>query len=540
MRLTSFDIRGHAVLQDMHVELRDHLVIIGANDVGKTSVLRLLDMLLGATTQQHYRTFSSNDIRTSADELVVEARLEGLTPDEVAQFPFAITVEPGVDDYLTVRLEVRVDDNEDDSVVVERFAPDAGSRRNLSRDQLSAIGWRYLPADRPTNADAMNGRNSAFRTMLDAVDIGAESAALGGLLNEFNSKLESNHELHTLRATIAAQLSRSVPRAYTSDSLAIRTAEDPFDEPLQDVSIFLRDGNQLRSLADQSDGMRQLMSLTFFDLAQSLANIVAVDEPEMHLHPSSQRTIASLFAESTQQRLVVTHSPYIVQRFEPKHVLVINPNSEARQIASTNFSSVEKEMLQWWSPQLLEGLTARRILFVEGLADKIIVEAAAAASGINLDRIGVSLFALDGADKFSHVLKVVGKTGFNLTISGICDEDREDSWATHLKLAPKNLSANGFFVARSDLEHEYVAAVGAKAVAEALISARTERLQGILQSTETDSLDELTDAALADYLVKEDRRKVPAARTVAQLLTEEIVARSGALSGLIDYLRKFD
>ncbi|QVG65551.1 ATP-binding protein [Curtobacterium flaccumfaciens pv. flaccumfaciens] len=524
------------------MELRDHLVIIGANDVGKTSVLRLLDMLLGATTQQHYRTFTSNDIRTSADELVVEARLEGLTPDEVAQFPFAITVEPGVDDYLTVRLEVRVDDNEDDSVVVERFAPDAGSRRNLSRDQLSAIGWRYLPADRPTNADAMNGRNSAFRTMLDAVDIGAESAALGGLLNEFNSKLESNHELHTLRATIAAQLSRSVPRAYTSDSLAIRTAEDPFDEPLQDVSIFLRDGNQLRSLADQSDGMRQLMSLTFFDLAQSLANIVAVDEPEMHLHPPSQRTIASLFAESTQQRLVVTHSPYIVQRFEPKHVLVINPNSEARQIASTNFSSVEKEMLQWWSPQLLEGLTARRILFVEGLADKIIVEAeaAAAASGINLDRIGVSLFALDGADKFNHVLKVVGKTGFNLTISGICDEDREDSWATHLKLAPKKLSANGFFVARSDLEHEYVAAVGAKAVAEALISARTERLQGILQSTETDSLDELTDAALADYLVKEDRRKVPAARTVAQLLTEKIVARSGALSGLIDYLRKFD
>ena len=97
-------------------------------------------------------------------------------------------------------------------------------------------------------------------------------------------------------------------------------------------------------------------------------------------------------------------------------------------------------------------------------------EAAAAAMGISLDRLGVSLFALDGADKFKHVLKVVGEKGFKLPICGLCDEDRRDSWATALGLKPKNLGQHGFFIASSDLEHEYVRAIGVPIVVQALIA----------------------------------------------------------------------
>ncbi|WP_146085119.1 AAA family ATPase [Rathayibacter tritici] len=51
MKLTHFSIAGHAVLQNLDVAVRDHLVVIGANDVGKTSILRLLNLLLGASMQ---------------------------------------------------------------------------------------------------------------------------------------------------------------------------------------------------------------------------------------------------------------------------------------------------------------------------------------------------------------------------------------------------------------------------------------------------------------------------------------------------------
>jgi putative ATP-dependent endonuclease of OLD family len=536
MKLTRFEISGHARLQPMSVEVREHLVIVGANDVGKTSILRLLNYVLGASVQQLYQGLSVSDVDPDAEALVVKVRFEDFVVDEGGRFPFEMTIESGEPDYLSLTMEVRVSTDDPENVTIERYFPDSGTRRSPSREQLAIIGWRYMPANRADSTDYMDGKNSPFRAMLNSAEIGDEIADLGGLLDQFNDKLESNPALTELRRDIASHLSRSIPKTYNEDSLAIRTAADPSEQPLQDVTLFLKDGDGLKGLTEQSDGMRQLMALTFFDLAQATANIVAVDEPEMHLHASSQRTVASVFAESPKQRLLVTHSPYVVQRFEPKHVLVVSPQSVATQIDAVNFNAVEKEMLQWWSPQLLEGLTARRMLFVEGLADRIVVEAAAQVAGASLDRLGVSVFALDGADKFSHVLKIVGKDGFGLSICGLCDEDREAVWSGNLGIKPKKLADNGFFIARKDLEHEYARAIGGPELAKQLIAGGVARERGILQASGAASLDDVSDDMVADFITNKDDRKVPASRVVASILTADHIDQSPSLSGLIQFI----
>lgn len=537
MKLSQIKITGHAVLADLEVPAREHLVIVGGNDVGKTSVLRLLHQLLGASTQQLYQSLRPEHIREGSDALVVEARLEEFSEDESGQFPFQMSVREGEPDFLLLRLEVARVEGDAESVLIDRYFPDSGNRRQPTRDQLAAIGWQYLPADRSNSADYMEGKRSAFRMMLDSVDVGDDSEALEDLLESFNEKLAENDALHVLREEIAEHLSRAVPRSYDADGLTIRTTADPQSSPLNGATLYLRDGERLKALGDQSDGMRQLMALTFFDLAQSAANIVAVDEPEIHLHAASQRTVAALFAASPKQRIVVTHSPYVVQRFEPKHVLVVNPDREVRQIPEANFNAVEKERIHWWSPQLLEGLTARRLLFVEGAADRVIVEAIAANAGVSLDRAGISVFALDGADKFKKVLEIVGKKGFDLALSGLCDEDREQSWASALGIKPKALSKNGFFVARSDLEHEYVPLLGARTVADELIATGIAREQGLLNAAGASSLDDLTDADVADFITKQDNRKIPAARVIAPLLTPAVIASSKALDGLVQHIK---
>src|ERR1022692_297072 len=115
--------------------------------------------------------------------------------------------------------------------------------------------------------------------------------------------------LAELRTDVAAHLSRAMPKVISQTHLSVRTAADPTNDVLDSVSMFFeRDGAHV-PLSEQSDGLRQLMAMTLFDLAEGAANIIAVDEPEIHLHPSSQRTVADLFARSANQRLLVTHSP---------------------------------------------------------------------------------------------------------------------------------------------------------------------------------------------------------------------------------------
>lgn len=44
MRVSKLRIENHNRLADVEIEVRDHLVLVGANDVGKSSVLRCLQL----------------------------------------------------------------------------------------------------------------------------------------------------------------------------------------------------------------------------------------------------------------------------------------------------------------------------------------------------------------------------------------------------------------------------------------------------------------------------------------------------------------
>lgn len=55
-------MENYARLLDLYVEVKGHLVIVGANDVGKTSILRLLNLTLGPTSQL-YQCLSVQDVR---------------------------------------------------------------------------------------------------------------------------------------------------------------------------------------------------------------------------------------------------------------------------------------------------------------------------------------------------------------------------------------------------------------------------------------------------------------------------------------------
>ncbi len=52
----------------MEVALRKHLVIVGANDVGKSSLLRCMDLLLGASTAQLYARLAVAAARARAGD----------------------------------------------------------------------------------------------------------------------------------------------------------------------------------------------------------------------------------------------------------------------------------------------------------------------------------------------------------------------------------------------------------------------------------------------------------------------------------------
>lgn len=143
MRLTSVAIRNHTRVADLYIEVRRHLVLVGTNDSGKTSILRCLDLLLGASQGALYTSITADDVRDRARPFVIEAQLECAANDP--HFGRAVRQSGGVS-TLTLRLEARVE-ADGESLVIRRYAAGAWHETDLLQSQIDAIGWTYIADD---------------------------------------------------------------------------------------------------------------------------------------------------------------------------------------------------------------------------------------------------------------------------------------------------------------------------------------------------------------------------------------------------------
>lgn len=543
MRLTRITVENHPRIGDLALEVRGHMAIVGANDVGKSSLLRLLNLLLRSSTAQLFGSLSVKDIRDPAQRLKVAASFADFDDLERRLFHREIDLDPGDrSESLEVRLEVGVDPEDEESVTISRWCPGRGEVRSLTREQLDGIGWRFLPAARGSSPASLDGPNGAIQVLLRAVEaeLGDEKTIFGELLGTFNQKLADSPALSLLRGGVATHLSSSMPRTVTRDDLAVRTTSDPDETVLDNVSLFIAGADgKFAPMTEQSDGIRQLMAMTLFDLAEGAANAIAIDEPELHLHPLSQRTVAGMLTTDATQKIVVTHSPYVVHRFDPIQVVVVGPDSRCRQIDPDRFPITERMQAHWWSPRMLEAVTSRVTILVEGVADRLIVEAAADARGISLDRVGATVFELGGAENFKAVYRLLGPSGFDVAVLGLVDQAESPRWIGAVGGKRSAVVGTTVFISDADLEEAYCRGIGPEEVANRLIAAGVAREGGILSSCEAAALDAIEVEKLAQFCrssSKTTNRKVPSALAVAKSLTADDAANLCSINDLLSRL----
>jgi hypothetical protein len=114
---------------------------------------------------------------------------------------------------------------------------------------------------------------------------------------------------------------------------------------------------------------------------------------------------------------------------------------------------------------------ARAIVLVEGVSDRVAVETLAARQGRDLEREGVAVVPIGGAQAIGRFLARAGDT----RLAGLCDEGEERVFRSGLEraglgsgLTRADMERLGFYVCVADLEDELIRAVGADAVEDML------------------------------------------------------------------------
>jgi putative ATP-dependent endonuclease of OLD family len=466
MRLTKIRVQNHSRLEDLDIEVRNHLVLVGANDVGKSSLLRCLDLVFGSSTAQLYAQITSDDFRDKDQPFIIEVDLDGFSDDDRALYPDEINVDSVTSELsMTIQLTATVDESE--TLSIDRRAPGSGTTRQLSRDQLLGLGWKFLSATSQTR-DLRDDRKSALNEILKAVDLGSEKATFDAITESLGTKLGESIVLGEIRSGLADQLSKALPDPISNDDLSFVPGATADDDVLSDVRLRVSKNGVPHNVAEQSDGTRALYAIALYDLMSVGANVVGIDEPEVHLHPTSQRSLARLLKSNPNQKVIATHSADIVGAFEPDSIVVVRAGGRLVQPSAGFLSADERMMVRWWVRDRLEPLTSRRVVAVEGPSDRLIVEKAAELTDRSLDRLGISIVETGGSGDMAAIETLFGPTGFGVPLTQLIDEDAEQHAADRLGIAVEDLPSSSIWVSTKDLEDEYARAIGGETLWQAL------------------------------------------------------------------------
>lgn len=114
------------------------------------------------------------------------------------------------------------------------------------------------------------------------------------------------------------------------------------------------------------------MIILLTHIVGSEGKVFAVDAPELHLHPHSQRLLQNVFEESTSnnQLLIITHSPQFVDLRSPDSIILIREvegRSHVIRLKEDYLSDEDKNKLsRIVRSEEKEFLFSRRVLLVEG------------------------------------------------------------------------------------------------------------------------------------------------------------------------------
>ncbi|MBX5453688.1 MAG: AAA family ATPase [Acidobacteriia bacterium] len=428
MRITRLSISNFRSIKSLDLELNDTTVLIGPNNAGKTAILDAIRFVLTRRWGQRGTGFTEYDVHLADEhadpkaspgvsiEIRVEEQKAGEWPVTLKQdLGEIIQIDPATE-KTSIILRASCAWNE----ATQSFEPSwtflnagrdpfvGGSVRRINLERF----WQYLPffylgALRDVD-DEFSPRSQFWGRLLKAMEIPpALEFKVQRVLDLLNKKLaQADPRLAKIAETLSG--TTRVAARDRDGRVDLRLVPLKSWDLLSRAEIILRDEPDWPWLPLQRHGQGvQSLSIIFLFKAfvehlltelyeADSAPVLALEEPETHLHPQAARTLWTHIKDLPGQKIITTHSPYFVQHVPFRDLRVVRLTEKGTEVYSlpANFSAriphvAKLDDVVAGSGRLLEYDRAAETLTVHGKLDKQCYRDLLTCYGTHADRAAI-------------------------------------------------------------------------------------------------------------------------------------------------------
>ncbi len=451
MTIEEVRIRNFRGIRSLDLKLGGVTVLIGENNSGKTSVLDALKLCLRELRPRRQAVFDALDFHladvdsepSSADPIEIEVRFSEWPGEEwddhlVGRLNRAEVLQVDDDGRRHVRLRVTCGYDRG----TREFAHD-WSFLDLNGEALSRANRRaltilqqevrffYLRALRDA-ARHFDAKGPFWRPFLQDSQLSPDrKAEVEAKLKEVNDLVVSSHASFDQVQTGLRRVQSVVPLS-TGEAVSIEAVPGRMFDMLARAQVQLGTTTGAKiPLSRHGEGTQSLAVLmlfsAFLEAQPEGAPVLALEEPEAHLHPSAIRALWDLVRGFSGQKLISTHSGEFLAATEIGDVrrLARTPEGiKAFRVPRDLLSDDETRKFSYHIRRARgELLFARCWVMVEGETETWVYAAAARALGLNLHREGVRLVEFSQSDP-GMLAKVAEALGISWFCVGDDDSNR--------------------------------------------------------------------------------------------------------------------
>lgn len=439
MKIRKIKIKNFRNLREIEVYPAHTTIFVGENNTGKSNLLYALRLLLDPEAKRLETEISEDDINDVArsegensfsiaidiGDLQKHQELEAIFRDRIAQ--------DGIETYVTIEGKYEPDEEGIYTWKVQVLTPEGRHNEPIpfSARMARSIPLYFLDAVRDAEREMRATGRGALSQLLSDIDLEDVKEDVITNIQEANKALSRNQDINDLAKGITDLLSPHIPSGQGEVSMTVAT-EDPI-QLVKGLRLNLKRRSDYRAydMSRHGSGLQNLVLIAMFrhriSTAGGLQPILAIEEPESHLHPQAQRCLFKDLEKIDAPVLLTTHSPAIVESSDPLGLIRLTLTNQNQVTAhQLNPSRIDENDLKLLARMMRSGRAdaffARAIIVVEGTSEVITLPAFAEQMGCSLDRDGISVVPADG-NSFSYILRSCNDEHFSIPTVVTFDTD---------------------------------------------------------------------------------------------------------------------